>query len=145
MVLGYVIDTERRLVVISGDYSDASAWLRLATQLLHDPHLQPGFNFLRDLRGASDAPHPAAVVMMFDVVRRFWPAISPKKAAIVTSTDDTASLIAHALAEIHGLPIEVFTSFDRAVEWLDGNAAPGEGGQALTSETQMSGGVGDGD
>jgi hypothetical protein len=127
MVLGYVIDTDRRLVVISGDYGDPSAWLRLATELMRDPHLQPGFSFLRDLRGATDAPQAALVVAMFDVVRRFWPAISPRKAAIVTGTDDSAAIVAQALADIHGLPIELFTSFDMALEWLDATGEPGNG------------------
>ena len=119
MTLGYVIDTDRRLVVISGGYADPAAWISLATRLLHDPRLQPGFTFLRDLRGAASPPEPALVVAMFDVVRRFWPTISPGKAAIVTDTDASAVMVAQALADIHGLPIAVFTSFDQALEWLE--------------------------
>ena len=128
MPLGYVVDEPYRLVVISGDYSTPNDWDRLMTRLAQDPRIHPGFSFLRDLRGGSVPPEPAVVVAMFDIVRRFWPMMTPRRAAIVTTTDDSAALIAQALAGVHGLRIEVFTSFPDAVDWLTVDAS--ESGRA---------------
>lgn len=118
MALSYLVDTDRSLVVITGDYADAAEWQRLAVQVMHDGRIKPGFNFVRDLRNGTTPPEPSMVVAMFDVVRRFWPSVKPTRAAIVTATDDSAAMVAQALADIHQLPIEVFTSMEAALDWL---------------------------
>ena len=120
MPLSYTIDSERRLVTINGDYANATEWLKLAGALLRDRRLKPGFCFLRDLRGATHPHNAKTVVAIFRVVQRFWPNFKPAKGAIVTDrNDDASALVAQALADTSGLPIQVFTSYDAALEWLD--------------------------
>jgi len=53
MSLAYEIDEDERLIVITGDYSDAAEWRSLLGRVLADPRRQPGFAFLRDLRLAE--------------------------------------------------------------------------------------------
>jgi hypothetical protein len=118
--LSYTIDPDRRLVTITGDYANASEWLKLAAALLRDRRLKPGFCFIRDLRGATHPQNTKTVIAIFRVVQRFWPNFTPAKGAIVTDrNDDSSALVAQALADTSGLPIQVFTSYDAALEWLD--------------------------
>ena len=93
VALSYVIDSDRRLLTITGEYADAVEWNRLLTAVLDDPALRPGFAFLRDLRGATNPVEPATVVGIVDVVRRFWPKLQATRAAILTPRDvDPAAL-----------------------------------------------------
>lgn len=119
MALAYTIDAEQRLITISGEYSDADAWKALLSRVLHDPRCEPGFAFLRDLRGATAPVDAAMVVRIMEAVRGFWPYLQPSRAAILTPREfDPALLGAHALADTHHLPVRMFTSYDAAVEWL---------------------------
>ena len=93
--------------------------MKLAGALLRDPHLQPGYSFLRDLRGAQHPQNTKTVIAIFRVVQRFWPSFKPAKGAIVTDRNhDSSALVAQALADTTGLPIQVFTSYEAALEWL---------------------------
>jgi hypothetical protein len=117
--LSYAIDVERRLVTITGDYANAGEWLKLAALLLRDRRLKPGYCFLRDLRGAAHPQNTKTVIAIFRVVQRFWPNFKPAKGAIVTDRyHDASALVAQALADTTGLPIQVFTSYEAALEWL---------------------------
>lgn len=129
MALDYSVDPDDRLVTISGDYSNAEEWQALLARILADTRIRQGFAFLRDLRGASTPADAATVVRIMDVVRRLWPHLNPTRAAILTPRPiDSAALVAQALADAQHLPIEIFTSYEAAVEWLcSGRAAP-EGG-----------------
>ena len=89
MPLSYTIDPDRRLVTITGDYANASEWLKLAAALLRDRRLKPGFCFIRDLRGATHPQNTKTVIAIFRVVQRFWPNFTPAKGAIVTSPHTT--------------------------------------------------------
>ena len=123
MPLSYVIDPERQLVTITGEYADATEWTRLLTEVLHDPHLRPGLGFLRDLRGATSPVEPSTVVGIMDVVRRLWPKLQPTRVAILTPREvDPAALVAHALADAQHLPIQVFRTYEEAMAWLTGAA-----------------------
>src|SRR5438552_3564942 len=102
MALTYNVDPERRLVTITGEYANATEWLKLVGNVLRDPGVKAGFAFLRDLRGATGVPNAAMVVSVLQVVRRFWPTLTPMKGAIVTDTEpDSAARIAQALAGRH--------------------------------------------
>jgi hypothetical protein len=119
VALAYAVDAERRLVIISGEYASAPEWLKLVGNVLRDPEVKAGFSFLRDLRGAVGVPNAAMVVSVLQVVRRFWPTLTPIKGAIVTDMrTDSAALITEALSGSHDLPIQVFTSYEAALEWL---------------------------
>jgi hypothetical protein len=119
LALAYTIDAEQRLITISGEYSDADAWKALLSRVLHDPRCEPGFRFLRDLRGATAPVDAARVVGILETVRSFWPYLQPSRAAILTPREfDPALLAAHALEDTHHLPVRMFTSYDAAVEWL---------------------------
>jgi hypothetical protein len=119
VALDYTIDPDRRLIVITGEYSDASEWKGLFVRLLTDGQRGPGFAFLRDLRGATVPVDADTVVQIMEVVRRFWPQLQPSRVAILTRHDeDPAALVAHALADADRLPMRAFNSHDEALEWL---------------------------
>lgn len=121
VALAYTVDPAHRLVTITGEYANAADWLKLAGKVLRDKRVKAGFAFLRDLRGAKKVPDASVVVAAFQVVQRFWPSVTPLKAAILTDSDDnSAVLVAQALADSHNLPIRVFTTYEEAVEWLNG-------------------------
>ena len=135
MSLSYDIDADRRLITITGEYADAAEWNRLLTAVLDDPALQPGFAFLRDLRGATHPVEPATVVGIIDVVRRFWPKLQATRAAILTPRDvDPAALVAHALADAQHLPLQVFRTYEEAIAWLNGAADGGSVDERTHSE-----------
>ena len=119
MPLAYLVDPDQRLIVISGEYSDAEEWADLLARVLADPRRQPGFAFLRDLRGAITPVDTATVIQIMAVVKKFWPFLQPSCAAILTAHDvDAAALVAVAVADEERLPFRVFTSYDEAVGWL---------------------------
>lgn len=119
MPLSYTIDEAEQLVTIDGEYSDAEEWKALLRRVLEDPRRRPGFSFLRDLRNATRPVDAATVVAIIDVVRRFWPQLQPRRAAILTPRDiDPAALVAHSLADSQGMPLQTFTSYDTALTWL---------------------------
>src|SRR5918995_2269013 len=104
MALAYSVDSDRRLVVITGEYANATEWFTLAGDLLRDTRVAPGFAFLRDVRGATQVPNAAMMLSVFQVVRRFWPTVTPSKGAIVTNSDDgSAERVAQVLADTHDL------------------------------------------
>jgi hypothetical protein len=119
MPLHYTIDTAQQLITITGEYADAAEWRVLLGQILSDPRRRTGFAFLRDLRGASTPVDAETVIGIIDVVRRFWPQLQPSRAAIVTSRElDPAAFVAHALADAQNMPLQAFTSYDDALQWL---------------------------
>jgi hypothetical protein len=119
MPLAYLVDPDQRLVVISGEYADAEEWADLLGRVLADPRRQPGFAFLRDLRGAVAPVDTGTVIQIMAVVRKFWPFLQPSRAAILTPHDvDAAALVAVAVADEERLPFRVFTSYDDAIGWL---------------------------
>ena len=72
MPLSYSIDSNRQIVTITGDYTDAQGWRTLLEAVAADPSYQRGFGFIRDLR-ASDHPVDAETVIgIIAVVREFW-------------------------------------------------------------------------
>jgi hypothetical protein len=109
--LSYVIDPTQQLLTIAGDHGSLDEWRVLFARVLLDPRWQPGFVVLRDLRGVTCA----AGDPVFAVVRQFWPHLLPARAAILTTRSFDASSLASL---IDGLPVQVFTSFDAAIDWL---------------------------
>jgi hypothetical protein len=127
MPLAYVIDRDQRLVVITGEYAEASEWTDLLGRVLSDPRRQPGFAFLRDLRGATTPVDTATVIQIMAVVRKFWPHLQPSRAAILTPVvADAAALVAVAVADTERLPFRVFKSYDEAIQWLHQDEPAGE-------------------
>lgn len=121
MPLSYTIDPARRLITIEGEYADAEQWKSLLARVLSDPQRQPGFAYLRDLRGATTPASAATVVGVMEVVRSYWPRLQASRAAILTPLAfDAAAMTAHAIADAEHLPLKVFSSYDEAVEWLCG-------------------------
>ena len=119
MPLAYALDADQRLITITGDYAEAAEWRELLQRMLEDPQREPGFAILRDLRGSSTPIATSSVVALMKVVQHFWPLLQPSRAAILTPREfDPAAMVAHALADTHGLPIQVFNSIDAAMEWL---------------------------
>ena len=124
MALTYVVDPDRRLVTVTGDYGDIEEWTRLLQAIVDDPEVGTGFAYLRDVRGATNPATPATVVAVIEVVRRLWPKKQPSRAAILTSRDvDTTALVAAALADAQQLPLRVFRAYDEAIAWLQGAPA----------------------
>ena len=119
MPLAYLLDLDQRLIVITGEYAKADEWADLLGRILSDPRHQPGFAFLRDLRGATTPVDAAAVVQIMAVVRQFWQHLQPSRAAILTPHDvDPAALVAVAVADTEHLPFRVFKSHEEATQWL---------------------------
>lgn len=119
MPLSYAIDTMQQIIVIRGEYADADEWKTLLARVLNDPRRQPGFGFLRDLRGATTPVSVDTVVDIMDVVRRFWPLLQPTRAAVLTPREvDPAALAAHAIADANNIPLRVFNAYDDALDWL---------------------------
>src|SRR4030095_13853389 len=102
-------------------------WADVLAPILSDPRRQPGFAFLRDLRGATTPVDTATVIQIMAVVRKFWPYLQPSRAAILTPIDvDAAALVAVAVADAERLPFRVFTSYDAALQWLHQDEPAGE-------------------
>jgi hypothetical protein len=119
VALDYSVDPDERLIVITGEYSDASEWRVLLAKVLGDTRIKPGFAFLRDLRTATKPVEAETVVQIMEVVRRFWPHLRPTRGAILTKqSEDRAALVAHALADAQQLPIRMFNSYEEAMTWL---------------------------
>ena len=119
MPLSFAIDTDQRLITITGEYAHPDEWARLLQQVLDDPRRQPGFAFLRDLGAATMPVDAETVVGIIEVVKRFWPEMQPSRAAVVTPRRfDSPALIAHALADLEHIPLRMFTDYQSAVEWL---------------------------
>lgn len=119
MALAYSIDEALNLIVITGEYADAAEWERLMTLVLADPRRQPGCIVLRDQRGGTRPVDAATVVAIMEAVRRFWPKLGIRRAAIVVQPErDSPGLVAHALADADSLPIQAFSSYETALEWL---------------------------
>lgn len=119
MPLNYTIDPDQRLITITGEYAHPDEWRALLARVLTDPRREPGFAFLRDLRGATTPVDAATVVGIIEVVRRFWPLLQPSRAAVLTPLEfDPAALVAHALADAQHMPLQAFTSDEAARQWL---------------------------
>jgi|SRR5215204_1252265 len=122
MPLAYAIDPERRVVTITGDYSEPDEWRRLLTAVGADPAYSRGHGFLRDLRGSSSPVSIMSVIGILAVVREFWTGLGVTRAAILTRPGiDALANVAHALAEDERLPVRAFDSYDDAVAWLEGD------------------------
>ena len=119
MALIYHIDSDARIVIVTGDYADAGEWRALLTAVGQDPRYQRGFSFLRDVR---DSPNPVSgetVIGIIAVVREFWDRLGVHRAAIVSRRGvDNPAVIAHALAYDQQIPLRAFPSYDEAVAWL---------------------------
>lgn len=121
MPLLYYIDSERRLVTITGDYAEPAEWRSLLTAVRADSRYGRGFSFLRDLRASHHPVDATAVVGIIAVVRQMWAVLGVRRAAIVTRPGlDAPAMIAHALAEDEQLPLRAFSSMEEALEWLHG-------------------------
>ena len=124
MPLDYDIEPDRQLVTITGGYLDALEWETVLGRVLADSRYRPGFGFLRDLRTMAAPADAMTMVKVMEVVRAFWPRLQPSGAAMLTPRDfDPAALSAHAIADSHGLPIQMFTSYDAAMAWLQARRA----------------------
>jgi len=120
MPLAYQIDSDARIVTITGDYAAASEWKDLLTKVGSDPSYARGFNFVRDLRASEHPVDAPTVTGILVVVKQVWDVLGVHRAAIVTRRGiDLPASVAHALAEIDGIPLRAFSSYDDAVRWLN--------------------------
>jgi hypothetical protein len=137
MPLAYTINPHARLITITGEYAEPAEWRELLQRLLSDQRREPGSRILRDLREASTPIETASVVQLMEVVRHFWPLLQPSRAAILTPHQfDPAAMVAHALADTHGLAIQVFNSIDAAMEWLIGEPTGDQGESVIWAQGQ---------
>lgn len=119
MGLSYTIDENRNLVTITGDYADAAEWERVLTLIAGDPRRRDGCAILRDQRGGTTPVDAATVVAIMQVVRRFWPELGARRAAIVMPhIYDPPALVAQAIAADDDIPIQAFAKYDAAIDWL---------------------------
>jgi hypothetical protein len=117
--LAYQLDPASRIVTITGDYAAAAEWKDLLAQVASDPHYERGFNFVRDLRVSAHPVDAQTVTGILAVVKQAWDALGVHRAAIVTRRGiDLPASVAHALAEMDGIPLRAFSSYDDAVKWL---------------------------
>lgn len=121
MPLAYALDTDQRIITITGDYAEPAEWRDLLAAIAADPRAPRGYGFLRDLRLSTHPVSPESVVGIIAVVRQFWNVLGARRAAILTRPGiDTPATVAHALAEDEHLPLRAFSSYDDAVAWLNG-------------------------
>ena len=120
MPLAYHIDPGSRIVTITGDYAAAAEWKDLLAKLASDPDYARGFNFVRDLRASEHPVDAQTVTGILAVVTQVWELLGVHRAAIVTRRGiDLPAAVAHALAELEGIPLRAFSSYDDAVKWLN--------------------------
>jgi hypothetical protein len=54
------------------------------------------------------------------VVKQVWDLLGVQRGAIVTRRGiDLPAAVAHALAELEGIPLRAFSSYEDAVRWLN--------------------------
>ena len=122
MPLAYQIDPASHIVTITGDYAAAAEWKALLANLASDPDYRRGFNFVRDLRASAHPVDAQTVTGILAVVKQVWDVLGVHRAAIVTRRGiDLPASVAHALADLEGIPLRAFTSYDDAVRWLNEN------------------------
>lgn len=120
MPLAYAIDKPRRLVIITGEFANQDDWRVLLAAVLRDPAYERGFSFLRDLRKATRPVDAETVARIVAVVRAAWDALGARRAAIVAPREvQDPAMVAHALADDAHMPIQAFTSYEAALEWLE--------------------------
>jgi hypothetical protein len=118
--LAYQLDPASRIVTITGDYAAAAEWKDLLAKVAYDPHYERGFNFVRDLRASAHPVDAQMVTGILAVVKQAWDVLGVHRAAIVTRRGiDLPASVAHALAEMDGIPLRAFSSYDDAVKWLN--------------------------
>ena len=119
--LSYAIDTDARLVTVTGDYSDAAGWRVLLSAVAADPRYRRGSGFLRDLRAAEHPVDAKTVIGIIAVVHEFWEVLGVTRAAMVTRLAiDTPATVAEALAQDQRVALRAFTSYEDALTWLGG-------------------------
>ena len=119
MGLRYDIDESRNLITITGEYADAAEWERLLAEFAADPRRRPGCVILRDQRGGTRPVDVPTVLAIMEVVRRFWPILGARRAAIVMPRlFDSPGLVAQAIAGEDDIPIQAFATYDAALDWL---------------------------
>ena len=127
MPLAYRIDPASRIVTITGDYAVAAEWRELLATVGADRDYRRGFNFVRDLRESAHPVDAQAVTSILAVVKGAWDVLGVHRAAIVTRRGiDLPASVAHALAELEGIPLRAFSSYEEAVKWLKENLSVGE-------------------
>jgi hypothetical protein len=120
MPLAYRIDPASRIVTITGDYAAPTEWKALLAKVGSDPAYQRGFNFLRDLRESAHPVDAHTVTGILTVVKQVWDLLGVQRGAIVTRRGiDLPAAVAHALAELEGIPLRAFSSYEDAVRWLN--------------------------
>ena len=120
MPLAYDIDPTSHIVTITGDYAAAAEWQDLLAKVGSDPDYKRGFNFVRDLRSSAHPVDAQTVTGILAVVKQAWDLLGVHRAAIVTRRGiDLPASVAHALAELDGIPLRAFSSYDDAVKWLN--------------------------
>ena len=119
MPLAYHIDPAAHIVTITGDYAAAAEWKDLLAKVGTDPDYKRGFNFVRDLRASEHPVDAQTVTGILAVVTQVWDVLGVHRAAIVTRRGiDLPASVAHALADLEGIPLRAFSSYDDAVKWL---------------------------
>jgi hypothetical protein len=99
--LAYQHDPNSRIVTLTGDYAAAAEWKDLLAKVASD------------CRRADGHRNPA-------VVKQVWDVLGAYRAAIVTRRGiDLPASVAHALAEMEGIPLRAFSSYDDAIKWLN--------------------------
>ena len=121
MPLTYQIDPGRGIVIITGDYAEASEWQVMLAAIARDPAYRRGLGFLRDLRASEHPVSAETVVGIIAVVRKFWPQLGVSRAAMLTRPGiDVPAMMAAALADDEQIALRAFTSYDDAMAWLRG-------------------------
>ena len=120
MPLSYVVHTGAGIVTITGDYSDPAEWRRLLEELSSDREYRPGFGFIRDLRKSLAPVGAESVIQTIAVIREFWPRLRPGRAALLVKPGsiEPPPLMAFALAQDEGIPLQLFTSYQEAAAWV---------------------------
>ena len=119
--LSYAIDTDARLVTITGDYTNAAGWRALLSAVAADPRYRRGSGFIRDLRAAEHPVDAKTVIGIIAVVREFWDVLGVSRAAMVTRLAiDTPATVAEALAQDQRVALRAFTSYEDALTWVRG-------------------------
>jgi hypothetical protein len=117
-VIEYRIDSPRRLIIVTGGYATPEEWTALLARLIADPERRPGFGYLRDLRSVPGDANVDAVKAVVAVFRQVWPQLELSRAALVTGAAIGAAAVAQVLATEQEMPLEAFTSYADAVDWL---------------------------
>ena len=120
MHLSYHIDRESRVVVVTCGNTSFEHWRSTMISIFADPRYQPGFALLVDARSATLTPSTEDVRGVVDFIASHRAMVGEAKWAVVVERIAGYGMarMAEALAQIAGVDLRAFKSFEEGLGWL---------------------------